>query len=82
MIMGVVLLLGVITAVAADEVRIDQVPAAVKATIERETKGGRIKEIERETKNGRTVYEVEFEEGGKEREIHVAEDGSVLKRDK
>jgi uncharacterized protein YpmB len=65
----------------ADEVSIDQVPPAVRATIERETRGGRIKEIERERKNGRIVYEVEFVRDGKEREIHVDSDGKVLKRD-
>jgi len=27
------------------------------------------------------VYEVEFKRDGKDREIHVAEDGTVLKRD-
>lgn len=65
----------------ADEVSIDQVPPAVRATIERELRGGKLEEIERETRNGRTVYEVEFERDGKDREIHVAEDGTVLKRD-
>lgn len=65
----------------ADEVSIDQVPPAVRATIEREVGKGRLEEIERETRNGRTVYEVEFERDGKDREIHVAEDGTVLKRD-
>jgi len=65
----------------ADEVSIDQVPPAVRAAIERELRGGKLEEIERETRNGRTVYEVEFKRDGKDREIHVAEDGTVLKRD-
>jgi hypothetical protein len=59
---------------------IDQVPPAVRATIERETRGGRIKEIERQTKNSRVVYEVELVQGDKEYEIHVALDGTLLKR--
>ncbi|HEX6213140.1 MAG TPA: PepSY domain-containing protein [Methylomirabilota bacterium] len=65
----------------ADEVSLEQVPPAVRATIERELGGGRLEEIERETKNGRTVYEVELVRDGKEREVHIAEDGTVLKRD-
>lgn len=65
----------------ADEVPLEQVPPAVRATIEREMQGGRLEEIERETMNGRTVYEVELVRDGKKRELHIAEDGTVLKRD-
>jgi hypothetical protein len=65
--------------VLADEVKIDQVPAAVRATIERETRGGRVHEIERSTKRGARVYEVEFIRDNQKYEIHVGEDGTVLK---
>lgn len=68
-------------AVSADEVRLEQLPAAVRATVERETRGGRIKEIEREERGGRRVYEVEFVRDGREHEILVAEDGKVLEKD-
>jgi hypothetical protein len=67
-------------AARAEDVSIDQVPPAVRATIEREALGGRIDDIERETKDGRVVYEVEFEQGGRDYEIHVAGDGSLLTR--
>jgi len=60
------------------EVTIDQVPAAVKATILKAAEGGTIKEIERETKNGTTVYEAEVILNGKEVEIKVAADGTLL----
>jgi uncharacterized membrane protein YkoI len=73
---------GVAGAAVADEVKLEQVTPAARATIEKETAGGRIKEIERERKNGRVVYEVEFVQGDREREIHVAEDGTVVKREK
>ncbi len=63
---------------AGDKVKIDQVPALVRATIERETRGGSVKEIERETKGGVKVYEVEFIRDNKKYEMHVAEDGKVL----
>ena len=63
------------------EVTIDQVPAAVKATILREAAGNEIEEIEVETEDGKTVYEAEWHEGGKEIEIEVAEDGTLLKKE-
>ncbi|HUU94471.1 MAG TPA: PepSY-like domain-containing protein [Phycisphaerae bacterium] len=60
------------------EVTLEQVPAAVKATILKESAGGKIAEIERETKNGQTIYEVEILVNGKEVELRIAEDGTLL----
>jgi uncharacterized membrane protein YkoI len=68
------------TALADDKVTIDQVPPAVKAAIERETRGGRVHEIERETKRGVRVYEVEFIRDNVKYEMHLGEDGTVLKQ--
>jgi hypothetical protein len=65
---------------AGDKMTIDQVPALVRATIERETRGGSVKEIERETKGGVMVYEVEFTRDNKKYEMHVGQDGNVLKQ--
>ena len=67
---------------AADEVPLEQVPPAVRTTIEREVGNGRIQEIERETREGRRVYEVEFIRDNREQEIHITEDGTVVKRDR
>jgi hypothetical protein len=64
----------------ADRVAIETLPAPVRATIERETAGGRIKEIDRETKKGQRVYEVEFIRDNREQEIYIGEDGAVIKR--
>ena len=64
---------------AGDKVKIDQVPAPVRATIEKEAKGGNVKEIERETKGGVKMYEVEYVRDNKKYELHVGEDGKVLK---
>jgi len=64
-----------------EQVTLDQVPQAVKATILAEAKGGTIKEIERETKNGKTVYEAEVVLDGKEVEIKVASDGTLLAKE-
>ena len=67
---------------AGDKLTMDQVPAPVRATIEKETKGATINEIERETQKGKKVYEVEYVRDNKKYEVHVAEDGKVLKHKK
>ncbi len=64
-----------------DRVSIDQVPAAVKATILKEAKGGTVKEIERETEKGKTIYEAEIIIDGRKIEIEVAADGTLLERE-
>ena len=64
-----------------ERVTMDQVPAAAKATIERETKGATIKELTKETEGGKLVYGAEIVRDGKESEIHVAADGTVTKRE-
>ena len=64
-----------------EKVTLEQVPAAVKATMLKEPGGGKITEIEREMKNGKTVYEAEFILNGDEIEIKVAPDGTLLGRE-
>ena len=60
-------------------VTIDQVPAAVKATILKEAGGNKIEEI---SVDGKVVYyEAEWKTGGKEIEIKVAPDGKLLKKE-
>jgi uncharacterized membrane protein YkoI len=60
------------------EVSIDQVPAAVKATILAEANGSTIQEIEMETEGGKTVYEAEVIINDQEVDIVVAPDGTLL----
>ena len=62
---------------------LDQVPAPVKATLEKEAKGGTIGDVSMEKdKKGRTYYEAEIHPTkGKDRYVHVAADGKVLKRE-
>ncbi len=62
------------------KVTLDQVPAAVKATILKEAEGGKIEDIDRETEDGKTVYEADVEKDGKEFELKVAEDGTLIAR--
>ena len=62
------------------EVTLDQVPAAVRATILKEAGENKVEEIEVEIKDGREVYEAEWKVDGKEVEIKVAADGTLLKK--
>jgi uncharacterized membrane protein YkoI len=60
----------------------DQLPAPVKATLEKEAKDGSIGEITQETKSGKMYYEAQIHrKNGKDRYVHVAPDGKVLKHE-
>ena len=63
------------------KVLFDQVPASVKATFENEAKGGTVGEVTKETVKGKTFYEAQITKDGKDRYVHVREDGKVLKRE-
>jgi uncharacterized membrane protein YkoI len=65
---------------AGQDITLDQLPAPVRATVERETKGGQIKDIERDLERGQTIYEVEFMLDGQEYELDVSADGQLLER--
>jgi hypothetical protein len=64
-----------------DKVAIHQVPPAVKATIEQESKGGVVKDIEKLSQNGKTVFGADIVMNGKRQETLIAEDGNVIKRE-
>ena len=59
-------------------VTLDQVPAPVKETIEKEAKGGKVEEIERTTRDGKTVYGVQLDVGGKNVELTVDPEGKII----
>jgi len=63
---------------AGEKVSIDQLPAAVKATVEREAAGGQLIDISKDTKRGQTSYEVKIAKDGKESEIRIASDGTKV----
>lgn len=66
---------------AGQDVTMESLPAVVRATVERETRGGSITEIELETKAGQpSYYEVEFTLSAVKYEVHVALDGRLLLR--
>jgi uncharacterized membrane protein YkoI len=61
------------------QVSIDQVPAAVRATILKEAGSGKIEKIVLENEDGRTIYEAEVIMDGKEFDVKVAADGTLGK---
>ena len=71
---------GISVVLAEDEevVSLDQVPAAVRATIEQHAGQQPIAKIERETENGAVVYEVEQRVNGQEVEFQVSASGEYL----
>src|SRR5215831_17109720 len=63
------------------EVTIDQLPKAVKATVQRETKGKKIASIIKSTgSSAAAAYEIKVLDGTKETTIGVANDGKVTAR--
>ena len=62
------------------KVALDQVPAAVQATLKEEAKGVAITEVDKETDDGKTVYETDVVIKGKNYEIKVAEDGTLISK--
>lgn len=60
-------------------VTLNDVPAAVAATIQNAAAGGTIDEISKETKGDKTFYEAKITVNGKKSEVKVSEDGSLVK---
>lgn len=59
--------------------KLTDLPEAVQATARREAEGREIADIDQERWDGRTVYEIEFGQRGRNSQIHVAEDGTVVR---
>ena len=60
------------------EMKFEDLPPAVQATVRQQSGGTKITDIDREDRTGKTVYEIEFDKDGDNKEIHVAEDGTLL----
>ncbi len=87
--LGGLILVGVLSCIAWNangaeekevELKLADCPAAVQKTLTREAHGAKIKEVEKETEDGETVYEAEVKIDGKEYEIEVAQDGTLLEK--
>lgn len=64
-------------AAAEHVVKREQLPAAVLATFDQETKGAQVKQYLMERENGATVYEAETMLDGHSRDVQVAKDGTL-----
>jgi hypothetical protein len=62
------------------EVKLQDCPEPVQATLKREATGGSIEKIQREREDGREVYEAEIEIGMHEYQAAVLADGTLLKK--
>ncbi len=64
-----------------EEVSIKDVPKAVRATILKHARKGKVEEITKETEDGKVIYDVEIEVGDKEYELEIAADGKLLEKE-
>ena len=62
------------------KVRLDQTPAAVRQTIERELAGAQLEDIALKQRQGKTLYETDIVRDGHKREVLVGEDGKIVSR--
>jgi len=65
-----------------DEVKVkfDECPAAVKATLNKESGGAKIETVDKETDDGKTIYEADAKIDGQNYEIKVSEDGKLVSK--
>ena len=61
-------------------VTMSDLPAAVKTTVARESKGKTIEEMSKVEQNGKTIYQVDVAANGKSQQLDISETGAVLKR--
>ncbi len=61
-------------------VALEELPAAVKATVARELAGGQLKELEEKRRGERVTWELDFVRGNDKIEVDIAEDGTVIER--
>ena len=67
-----------LTPTGAVGTKFSALPEAVQKTIQAHAPETQIADISRETDNGRTIYEVSFQDTGKNPSIKVAEDGTLV----
>ena len=63
---------------APPQVDLSKLPAAVRTTIETETKNATVKHVSKETEKGKVQYEVETLVNGKSRDLLIDPSGKVL----
>ncbi len=63
-------------------VMVADLPAAVRATLDRESAGGKVTEVEKEMKKGKTIYSADATINGVAWDIAIAEDGTLISKEK
>ena len=58
---------------------LDKIPAAARDAIQKQAGAGKITAVEEVTAGGKTLYEAEFDKGGKTSEVRVDADGHAVK---
>jgi uncharacterized membrane protein YkoI len=58
--------------------QLEDTPASVQETIKREAGNRQIVDIDKERRTGSIVYEVEFRDVGRNVELHIAENGTIV----
>ena len=58
----------------------DQIPAAVKATLDKESGNAALDDVEKHSHDGKAIYEADVKIGDKVYEIRVAEDGTLISK--
>ena len=70
---------GCASAQKEERITVGQMSAPARATVEKETAGGKVDQVTREVERGKVVYDVEATVGGKHVEFLIADaDGVVL----
>jgi len=62
------------------KVSLEQTPAAVRRTIERELVGAQLEDIARKERQGKTIYETDIIRAGHKWEVVVGEDGVIISK--
>ncbi len=65
----------------AETITLADLPAAVRATIDKEIPGAKIEKIEKEEDKGKVLYDIEAEFKDEDVEMDIAADGKVLTRE-
>ena len=68
-----------VTAMAQERaVRMKDLPPAVRATVQEQSKGARVRGLSRETQNGKTIYEAELFVSGHNKDLLIDAGGKVF----
>ena len=67
-------------ATAGTQMKMDDLPTAVRTTVQKESKGKTVESIKMETRSGNHIYVVEVVSGNKGQDIDINEAGQVLTR--